>query len=122
MKCSYCKKDAPWGDNSRIYWRNIWKSYKCYYCKDCDAYVGCHNNSRKSLWTIANAELRWWRKNTHKVLDPIRQSWNISRSELYKFLEKSFKKEIHVGESDIEMCKRLINFLEYCKKHSNNNY
>ena len=111
MICPYCKKDAVWWENSMIYWRNYWKSYMCYYCKDCDAYVGTHKNSRKSLGSMANKELRGWRKATHRKLDPLWKEGIISRGEIYKELAEHFWKEVHVGWSDIEMCKKIIAYL-----------
>jgi len=45
-----------------------------YYCKEDDAYVGTHKNSRKSLGTMANKELRERRKKAHRVLDPLWKS------------------------------------------------
>ena len=46
MICPYCNKEAKWCENKVIYGKNYGKSYMCYYCKDCDAYVGCHNNTK----------------------------------------------------------------------------
>lgn len=122
MRCPYCNEMAAFWDNEMIYGKSYWASHMCYYCKDCNAYVGTHLNTIVPLGTMANKELRSWRRKTHAVLDPIRQSWNISRSDLYAYLAKKFGKEIHVGESDINMCKKIIAFLEWCKKRSKNDY
>jgi hypothetical protein len=115
--CPYCGKEAKWCENKEIYGKNYGKSYMCYYCKECNAYVGCHKNTRKPLGTMANAELREWRKKAHANIDPLWKSGSIKRKTVYKLLNKFFGKEIHIGGSDIEMCKRIsaINF-RFCKR------
>ena len=57
MICPYCQKEAPWISNEEVYGKRYGKSYMCYYCKDCDAYVGCHDNTKRALGTMANQEL-----------------------------------------------------------------
>lgn len=106
--CPYCKEEASWVDNSAIYGRNYGKSYKCYYCKPCDAYVGCHQNTRRPLGTMANRELREWRKKTHAMIDPIWKVGMISRYRLYEKLSQLMDRDFHVGESDMETCKRVM--------------
>ncbi len=108
MKCPYCNKPALWTENKAIYGKNYGKSYMCYYCKDCNAYVGCHNNTEKPLGTMANKELRDWRIKAHNSFDSLWKTGFVTRNEAYKILENEFGKEIHIGESDIETCKRII--------------
>lgn len=112
MKCPYCNKEARWCENKAIYGRNYGKSYMCYYCKDCDAYVGCHQNTKTPLGTMANAELRKWRKKVHAVIDPLWQSRTMTRKEVYTMLFRRFGEEVHVGQSDIVRCREIINFIE----------
>ena len=109
MKCPYCKKEAIWCENKEIYGRNYGKSYMCYLCKDCDAYVGTHNNSKKPLGTMANTELRSFRVLAHSKIDPLWKNGDMSRKDVYKMLKDKFGKEIHIGESDIETCKLITN-------------
>jgi len=106
--CPYCKKEAKWCENKERYGKNYGKSYMCYWCKDCDSYVGCHNNTRKPLGTMANKELRDWRMKAHAHIDPYWKSGKLSRGQVYELLKKKFGKEIHIGESDIELCKAII--------------
>ena len=108
MICPYCGKEAKWVDNKEVYGKRYGQSYMCYWCKDCDAYVGCHQNGRTPLGTMANKELRVWRMKAHRKIDPIWKSGKFSRSEVYKKLADHFGKEVHIGESDIEMCKKII--------------
>ena len=37
----------------------------------------------------------------------------MKREEAYQMLKTKFGKEVHIGETDIEMCKKIINL---CKK------
>lgn len=130
MICPYCNQEAIWTENKAIYGKNYGSSYMCYLCKPCNAYVGCHKNTRKPLGTMANAETREWRKKAHAAFDPTwkydtnvysgtstqkcqGKSQNIRRSKAYDNLSKHFGREIHIGESDIETCKKII---EVCVK------
>lgn len=108
MKCPYCKKEAIWTSNEVVYGRRYGKSYMCYFCKDCDAYVGCHQNSRKALGTMANKELRNLRMQVHAMIDPLWKSKQYSRGMVYARLRDAFGKDVHTGEADIETCKELI--------------
>ena len=113
MICPYCQKEAPWVENKMIYGKNYGRSFMCYYCKPCDAMVGCHNNTRKPLGTMANRELRQWRMKAHAEFDPIWKNKGLKRKKAYWMLTDHFGREIHIGESDIETCKQII---EYCKE------
>lgn len=108
MNCPYCGKEARWCDNAERYGRRYGKSYMCYWCKDCDAYVGCHQNTRKPLGTMANAELRQWRMKAHDVIDPLWKKGKMRRDDVYKMLSEKLGFDVHVGESDIATCKRII--------------
>lgn len=108
MICPYCGKLAPWVENKVKYGRNIGTSFMCYYCKPCDAYVGCHMNTRKPLGTMANAHLRRLRMACHEHLDPLWKNKKMFRTTMYKKLSHIFGKEVHIGEADIEMCKKIL--------------
>ena len=114
MICPYCHKEAIWTENKAIYGKNYGRSYMCYYCKPCNAYVGCHNNSKAPLGTMANEETREWRKKAHATFDPVWKRGGGNRNRAYKSLKKHFGKEIHIGESDIQMCKEIITFSLNC--------
>lgn len=107
MICPYCKKDAPWVDNAEVYGRRYGKSYMCYYCRDCDAYVGCHNNTQRPLGTMANKELRELRKAAHVHIDPLYKSGRMKRGTLYKRLQDYLGREIHIGEADEATCRQI---------------
>jgi len=108
MICPYCNKTAPWVENKEKYGKNYGQSYMCYFCKPCDAYVGCHQNTRRALGTMANAELRKWRMKAHEVIDSRWKSGEMKRKEMYKMLDDMMGKVMHIGESTIEECKEII--------------
>lgn len=108
MICPYCHKEARWCENKERYGKNYGASYMCYWCKDCDAYVGCHKNSRKPLGTMANKELREWRIKAHGAVDWLWKSGKMPRWKLYMDMAKRYGRDVHIGESDIEMCKTII--------------
>ncbi len=112
MICPYCKKEAKWCENKERYGRNFGKSYMCYWCKDCDAYVCCHENTRRPLGTMANKELRVLRMKAHSVIDPMWKQKNWSRKEMYSHLKEVFGKTIHIGESDEETCREIIKYFQ----------
>lgn len=108
MNCPYCDNLALWCENKEIYGKNYGKSYMCYLCKDCDAYVGCHNNTRRPLGTMANKELRQERIKVHDHIDKFWKSGEFSRKHVYKATSKHIGKEYHTGECDLETCKVIL--------------
>lgn len=108
MNCPYCNKEALWVSNEKIYGKRYGKSYMAYLCKECDAYVGCHNNTNKPLGTMANKELRELRMKAHGSVDWLWKSGKMPRWKMYKLLEEKFGKPIHIGESNEETCKKII--------------
>lgn len=112
MKCPYCEKPAKYAPNEEFYGKRYGKSYMCYFCKPCDAYVGTHNNTKEPLGTMANQDLRNWRKKAHRVIDPLWKSGKMKRNEMYKLLNNEFGYSVHIGSADIVTCKRIIKFIE----------
>lgn len=110
MNCPYCNQPAQWVPNEEVYGKRYGKFYMCWFCKPCRAYVGCHNNTKIPLGTMANVELRGWRVKVHNYIDPLWKGGKISRKKVYQILKDRFGKDIHIGESDIETCKRILEF------------
>ena len=108
MKCPYCKNDASYGPNEEWYGKRYGKSYMCYYCKPCDAYVGTHNNTKRPLGTMANKETRMWRMKVHSYIDPLWRSGKYHRNQLYSVISKQLGHKYHTGQSDIETCKQVL--------------
>lgn len=106
--CPYCNKPAVYCNNSEVYGRQCGKSYMCYFCRDCNAYVGTHNNTYAPLGTMANRELRQMRINTHRAIDGYWKSGLCTRDKIYKLLHQIFEKPVHVGSSDMDMCRQII--------------
>ncbi len=109
MKCTYCGREAEWVENKEVYGRNYGDSYMIWLCRPCDAYVGCHQNTRRPKGSFANKSLRSARREAHSVIDPLWQSGKYARKTVYKRLSEAFGgEEIHVGESDEKRCKEII--------------
>lgn len=106
--CPYDGTEAVWVSNAEVYGKPMGKSYMIYLCRTCLARVGCHQNTRKPLGTLANLELRTWRMRAHDVIDPLWRYKEFSRTEVYAALSSYFDRYIHIGESDIELCQQII--------------
>ena len=106
--CPVDGKPAPWVENKEKYGRNYGKSYMCYYCKEHDTYVGCHNNTRQPLGTMAGADLRKARMAVHAKIDPLWRSGAVSRKAVYRFISAKLGYQYHTGESDIETCNKIL--------------
>lgn len=109
VMCDYCGNRVPLVDSKIVYG----KSYgNIFYCEPCGAWVGVHKSGiRKNtpLGRLANAELREWKKLAHAAFDPLWKDGQITRSKAYSRLAQELGvEEIHVGESDVETCMRII--------------
>ena len=120
MICPNCQKEAPWVENKEKYGRNYGKSFMCYFCKPCGTYVGCHNNTKKPLGTMADKETMEWRQKVHAKIDPLWKSGRMTRKEMYQMLQQKFGKEMHIGESDIDTCKHILSSLDKPLRINNN--
>lgn len=110
MLCPYCGKDAEWVSNEVIYGRRFGRSWMVYLCRPCDAYVGCHNNTRKPLGTMAKKSLRIARGIAHAIVDPL---WNMNadmtRGEVYAALSSVMGHPVHIGATkSVEECEQIV--------------
>jgi hypothetical protein len=134
-KCPYCNKKPQYVDSIIIYGRSYGMIYLC---GDCDAYVGVHKGTNKSLGRLANRELREAKKNAHKYFDELWQkkaelgaisnpnlrgkydwiNWkNKCRSDAYRWLSDQMgkpSKYTHIGMFNVVECNRVINL---CKPY-----
>lgn len=106
--CPVDNKPAPWVENKEKYGRNFGKSYMAYYCKEHDTYVGCHNNTRRPLGTMADGELRKLRMAVHAKIDPLWKSGEHRRSDVYQYLSSKLGYQFHTGESTKEVCRQIL--------------
>ena len=114
MECPFCHQEAIWCENKEIYGRNYGKSYMCYYCKPCDAYVGCHQNTTRPLGTLADKELRKLRHQCHEQFDKM-WSDNKDRKWAYEWLQskmKLHKTQAHIAKLDKDQCRQLLELLK----------
>jgi len=114
MTCNHCGKEAEWVENKEVYGRNYGDSYMIWLCRPCDAYVGCHQNTKTPKGKmLAKKDLREARKRAHLVIDPLWQSHKYKRKTVYIRLKEAFGREIHVGETEtVEECEDIIKTAE----------
>lgn len=77
---------------------------------ECRGSHGAHPDGRP-LGVPANQETKQWRIKAHDAFDTLWKCGgiNMTRRKAYKRLaEKMGVSEIHIGESDIETCKKII--------------
>ena len=117
--CNYCKKEAEWVQNSEVYGRLYGdKNHMIWLCRDCDAYVGCHKNTKKPLGSLANKELREWRRKAKEVFIQklMDGNWNNKhkKAKAYRWLGATFNLPTsvrHFGLFSKEMCIKIYNEL-----------
>lgn len=108
MTCPYCGKPARWVSNSAVYGRPRGKSHMIWLCRPCGTYVGCHQNTRRPLGTLADGPTRKARSAAHRAIDPHWKSKRLTRSEVYRRLNQHFGEEVHIGASDAERCREIV--------------
>jgi hypothetical protein len=110
--CPYCNKESVFYQDSSIIYR---KNYgPIYYCKDCDASVGCHPGTTTPLGRLANKELRVLRNRGHLIFDKLWRDGK-TRQTAYKVLAERLGISVddcHFGHFDIDMCQKAINEME----------
>ena len=124
--CPYCMASAQIVGGDFIYpYRIDLHDKKFWICVPCDAYVGTHANSKEKdtpLGTLANAELRYLRIQTHDIFDPIWReivraegmSRTKARKGLYKWLALAMcieRKDCHVALFNEDQCRQAMRIL-----------
>lgn len=103
----------------RSYGGSVWL------CRPCDAWVGCHKNSKRNipLGRLANAELRQAKIKAHAAFDPLWQAVAErdqinqcrARNRGYAWMAKQMgitREECHIGKFDVAQCGRVV---ELCR-------
>jgi hypothetical protein len=109
--CPYCGSPATIRDSAEVYHG---KSYGlaliCTRYPECDSFVGCHKDSGLPKGTLANAELRDWRKRAHAAFDPLWREHHWNRKEAYAWMSRALAippDDCHIGMFNVAQCKEL---------------
>lgn len=110
--CPYCSRPAVRTSSVEVYGVDYGMIYLC---RPCHAYVGCHKRSGKPLGTLANAELREYRKAAHTAFDPL---WNAVGGKFFGYRRDAYEwlavrmelpvEKCHIGMFDVRQCKQVI--------------
>lgn len=129
--CPYCNQQSELVSGDIIYPHlpNL-SDRKFWLCRSCDAYVGTHQNSSRhvALGTLANAELRKWRRESHAAFDPLwkakmkRENLTVAKSRKagYEWLASLIRcdvKDCYISSADVEMCRQIV---EACRPYHKN--
>lgn len=111
MDCPYCGNEAEFLTSKEFYGKDF--GTNLYVCRPCNAYVGTHGKGKTPLGTMANAQLRTWRKAAHSIFDPLWKGKNreFSRSGAYGWMQKVMElpaEQAHIALFNEEQCKQLI--------------
>ena len=110
--CPYCGNKSDGVTGQVVYPQRPDLHSKWFYrCVPCDAYVGCHPNTKNPLGRLANAELRKYKSMAHRAFDLIWKTKAMKRSDAYKALAAEMRiqsSECHIGMFDISQCKQVI--------------
>lgn len=102
--CCSCEKDvrARLTNGGEIYpHRRDLKRLPFWRCDACGSFVGCHHKTKertKPLGCMPTPEIRSARREIHSILDPLWQSGQIARGELYRRLRSVIGREYHTAE------------------------
>lgn len=117
--CDYCGQPAKLVDSSIVY--NGLHFGKIWHCAKCNAYVSTHKDSDEPMGTLANAELRQWRRKAHHAFDPLwRDKEKRTRRWAYEWLAQEMgltKEQTHIAKFDVEQCKQVVNICKEAKRH-----
>lgn len=129
VKCDYCGRDAQLVTGVEVYPHLSWlHDKKLWKCDPCDAWVGCHENSKRHapLGRLANASLRKAKEQAHAAFDPL---WRAkmrrdgcgkgkARAAAYQWLAEQLglpPETTHIGMFDEALCQRVV---EICQPYT----
>lgn len=118
--CRYCGGEVVFTSNSEIYGKEYGNG-KCFLCRKCRAFVGVHTETLTPLGTLANDELRKWRKKAHSEFDKLwkGKTRKMTRYNAYSWLSDKMKlsrDETHIALFEIEQCQKVLELLEERKE------
>jgi hypothetical protein len=89
-------------------------------CDACKNYVGCHHKTSdrtKPLGNIPNKEIKAARQHIHKILDPLWQSGQLKRGQLYARVSKAICYQYHTAEiRSVDEARRIYNVIREIAK------
>lgn len=109
LSCPYCGRPAQLVDDREIYGRSF--GGKCYVCRPCRAWVGCHKGTSRALGRLADPHLRKLKQEAHEAFDPIWKGGYLPRTAAYEVLSTAFgllPEQTHIGMFDEELCRKVI--------------
>ncbi len=114
--CPFCRSRVSLIDSAKVFGYSYGFIYLCDFYPNCDARGGCHPGTIKPLGTLADKELRRWRRLAHQKFDPL---WKLGifpcRNAAYKWLSKVMRLPLaktHIAMFNIRQCQRVIAFVE----------
>lgn len=121
--CDYCGRKTEFVDNKIIYGKS-YGSRMIYLCRNCMAYVGVHKGTAKPLGRLANAQLRYWKKQAHEAFDPLWKCGRFKNNRKVAYAWLAGKMELpvektHIGMFDVGDCKRVISICNAERRHRN---
>jgi hypothetical protein len=123
LECPYCGKDSELIDSKEMYHGTSYGMM--YICRPCQAWVGCHKGTTRSLGRLANDTLRKLKHEAHEHFDILWRkkmhqqdvSKGIARAKAYIWLSDMMGTDpelTHIGMFNEEQCERVI---EFCKPY-----
>lgn len=120
--CKYCFEPTVFVDSEEVYGRSFGNIYLC---RGCKAWVGTHKGTKHALGSVANSELRDWRREAHLYFDFMwikkikiqKCSKTQARRAAYKWLAEKLNLDVantHISWFEVDMCKKVI---ELCKPY-----
>lgn len=119
QRCLFCRSKVSLIDSARVFGCSYGFIYLCNAYPQCDARVSCYPGTIKPLGTLADKELRRWRRLAHQKFDPL---WNMGifpcRNAAYIWLSKVMRlplERTHIAMFNIRQCQRAITCIEAFK-------
>ena len=88
--------------------KNPW-FYGCSTYPKCQTTHGCHQENGKPLGKPADKETKDWRIRAHDAFDKLwKDGGPLNRHQAYAWISHRMGFQVHMGESDIDTCKKVI--------------
>lgn len=118
--CNICGGTVKYVNNSLIYGKEYGSGW-CYFCINCNAYVGTHEDSPETaLGILANREMREMKMKCHALFD---KKWKNHKQRTFEYRKLASRlhiplSECHFGYFDMEMLNRAYKILEREETHN----